>query len=351
MRRPLFQLAVALLSSATIAAQQCTAASTLDFPSARVAETRSLEFHAAHAARGALEAQIDAQLSEIVRLNRGARIVKLRVFAIGDSALETSREAIARSFDKSGRPRPVLSLVGVAGFPDASQKVEIESTAAGGRSVNPHGVGFIAGVASPTGDRTISGLARVANEAGIPSVNVLRVSCFYESAEQVVAARSSVASDFPEAEASFVNSYALSAAPAIECEAVARLATTPTSAKQYFNRSSVPASPNYSHAALVATPSVVFSRGETADAATESGMEAMFDRTKTAIAQCGASMTNVVMGDNYWLTGAARDTLRVVRSRYFGGTVPAATGVFFTSLSPSSASAAIELVVAADSSG
>jgi enamine deaminase RidA (YjgF/YER057c/UK114 family) len=351
MRHSLLHLAVALLSSATVAAQQGTGASTLEFPSAQVAETRSLAFHTAHAARGTIEAQIAAQLSEIVRMNRGARIVKLRVFTIGDSALEMTREAIARSFDKSGRPRPVLSLVGVAGFPDSSQKVEIESTAAGGRPVNPHGVGFIAGVASPTGDRTISGLARVVNEAGIPSANVLRVSCFYESAEQAVAARSSIATDFPEAEASFVNSYALSAAPAIECEAVARLATTPASAKQYFNRPTVPASPNYSHAALVATPSVVFSRGETADATTESGMEAMFDRTKTAIAQYGASMTDVVMGDNYWLTGAARDSLRVVRAKYFGSTVPAATGVFFTSLSPSSSSAAIELVVAADSSG
>jgi len=350
-RLPLSCIAISVLSSSAAAAQQGASASTRDFPSAQIAETRSLEFHAAHAVRGPLEAQIKAQLSEIVRLNRGARIVKLRVFAVGDSALELARDAIARTFDKSGRARPVLSLLGAAGFPDSSQAVEIESTAAGGHAVNPHGVGFIAGVASPTGDRTIAGLARVANEAGIPSANVLRVSCFYERTDQIASARSAVASTFPNAEASFVNSYTLSATPAIECEAVARLADEPASAKQYFNRPTVPASPNYSHAALVATPRVVFSRGETADDATEPSMQAMLDRAKHAAAQYGASLSDVVMGDNYWLTAAARDTLRVVRPQYFGVTVPAATGVFFTSLSPASASVAIELVVAVDSSG
>ena len=244
----------------------------------------------------------------------------------------------------------MISFVGVAGFPDSSQLVEIESTAAGGHAVNAHGVGFIAGLASPAGDRTIAGLARVASDAGIPNANVLRVSCFYERADQVETARSAIASTFPAAGASFVNSYALSASPAIECEAVARLAADPSSPKQYFNRPLVPASPNYSQAALVATRFVVFPRAESAESATKSDMHAMLDRAKVDVAQYGASLADVVMGDNYWLTGAARDTMRVVRAQYFGGVVPAATGVFFTSLLPANASAAIELVVAADSS-
>jgi enamine deaminase RidA (YjgF/YER057c/UK114 family) len=350
MHRPLLLIAISLMVSTGAAAQRRDSVPTPDFPSAQIAETKSLEFHAARPARGSLDEQISAELGELVRLNRGARIVKLRVFAVGDSALERSRQAIARAFGKSGLARPVLSFVGVAGFPDSSQLVEIESTAAWGHAVNAHGVGFIAGVASPAGDRTIAGLARVASDAGIPNANVLRVSCFYERADQVETARSAIASTFRGAEASFVKSYALSTAPAIECEAVARLATTPASAKQYFNRPSVPASPSYSHAALVATRSVVFSRTETAASASDSDMHAMLDRAKNDVAQYGASLADVVMGDNYWLTGEARDTMRVVRSQYFGGTVPAATGVFFTSLSPASASAAIELVVAADSS-
>ena len=57
------------------------------------------------------------------------------------------------------------------------------------------------------------------------------------------------------------------------------------------------------------------------------------------------------MGDNHWLTGAARDSMRQASAQYFEGIVPAATGVFSTSLSPAIASGAIELVVAADSSG
>ena len=350
MRRPLLLIAFSLVASTRTAAQRRDSAPRPDFASAQIAETRSLEFHAARPARGSLDEQISKQLGELVHLNRGARIVKLRAFAVGDSALELSRQTIARAFTKSGHPLPVVSFVGVAGFPDSSQLVEIESTAAGGHAVNAHGVGFLAGVASPAGDRTIAGLARVASDAGIPNANVLRISCYYERADQIETARSAIASTFPVAEASFVNSYALSAAPAIECEAVARLATDPSSAKQYFNRPSVPASPNYSHAALVATRYVVFPRAESAEGSTESDMHAMLDRAKNDVAQFRASLGDVVMGDNYWLTGAARDTMRVVRAQYFGGTFPAATGVFFTSLSPANASAAIELVVAADSS-
>jgi enamine deaminase RidA (YjgF/YER057c/UK114 family) len=338
--------AIYLLSATFAYAQERGLPAAIDFPTASVAETRSLEFHVAPATAGSLDAQVRAALRELARRNRNAALVKLRVFAVGAAALDSSRLAIARALAHTNAPLPVLSLVGAAGFPDTTQLVEIESTAAGGHALNPQGVGFIAGVASPAGDRTVAGLARVAREAGIPSANVLRISCFYERADQVAPARAAIATAFPTAEASFVFSYAASSAPAIECEAVARLAAAPATPRQYFNLPGVPASPNYAHAALVATRTVVFADAGMALDATDSSMHAMLERTKTAVARYGASLSSVVMGDNYWLTDAARDTLRLVRTQYFGGTVPAATGVFFTSLASEGASAALELVVA-----
>jgi enamine deaminase RidA (YjgF/YER057c/UK114 family) len=316
------------------------------FPPALVAETKSLEFHVSTPSTGSLDVQVRAALRELITKNRGARLVKLRVFAVGAADLDSCRGVIARTLGESKTPLPALSLVGVAGFPETTQRVEIESTGDGRRADNPDGVGFIAGLASPSGDRTIAGVARVAREAGIPAANVSRVSCFYEQPDQVAPARAAIASTFPSAEASFVFSYASSTKPAIECEAMSRLSAPQTDEIRYFNLPGGPASPNYSHATLVSTPTVVFVGNETALDATTASIRAALEGAKASVARVGASLSNVVMGDNYWLTDAARDTIRQLRPQYFAGRVPAATGVFFTSLPDRAAGVGIEVVVA-----
>ena len=314
-----------------------------DFPEAIVAETRTLEFHVAQPTTGSLQEQVRAGLAELVRKNDNATLVKLRVFA-RVSALDAVRASVRRALADMKTPLPALALVGVAGFPDSTQLVEIESTAHRGRASNPNGLAFIAGLASPTGDRTIAGLARVAKEAGVPSENVSRISCFYERPDQAAPARNAIAATFPQAEASFVFSYATSAQPLIECEAMARLAVRPSHNVEYFNLPGMTASPNYSHAALVAVPSLVFTGTQTVGAS-DAALEAGFARISAAVARVGARLDHIVMGDSYWLSESARDRFRVVRAKYFNGTVPAATGVFFAGLSPADAVAALETVV------
>jgi hypothetical protein len=61
----------------------------------------------------------------------------------------------------------------------------------------------------------------------------------------------------------------------------------------------------------------------------------------------GAKLTDVIMAGNYWVSATARDQLRIARARYYGKTVPAATGVFFTGFAAKGDTAALELVVAA----
>ena len=192
---------VLMLANAVIAIQAQQPARSPDFPEAVAADTRSLEFHVAQPTTGSLDTQVRAALAELARKNDNATLVKLRVFA-RVNALDAARDAVARALAAAKTPLPALALVGVAGFPDSTQQVEIESTAHRGRASNPNGLAFIAGLASPAGDRTIAGLARVAKESGVPNANVSRISCFYEHPSQVTPARSAIAATFPSAEAS-----------------------------------------------------------------------------------------------------------------------------------------------------
>jgi enamine deaminase RidA (YjgF/YER057c/UK114 family) len=318
-----------------------------NFPDALIGETQKLEFHVSTPlSNGSLQTQTRAALQELIRKNHGATIIKLRAFAIGADNLTAIQAVIHKTLKDQKLPLPVLALVGVAGFPDAGQQVEIESTANSIESRNPDGVAFLAGLAAPAGDRTIDGLARVAREGGISADNILRISCFYESADQVDSAKKSIAKAFPSAESSFVFSYASAAKPLMECEGVARMTGQSANGVRYFNFFGEQASPNFSRAALVRTRRLVFTGTPVATGDSEADLHKLLEQLKSAIEAFGAKLPDVIMSDNYWLSASARDQLRTVRAQYYGKTVPAATGVFFTGLSSKNATAALELVVA-----
>ncbi|MEO5799949.1 MAG: hypothetical protein ABIS00_10975 [Gemmatimonadales bacterium] len=338
-------LGIFLLSATPAAAQNRQTIKSVAFPEALVAETARLEFHVATPAHGSLDTQVRTAMQELTTKHRGARFIKLRVFA-NPADLATIRAKINGFIGNAHALPPVISLVGVAGFPDTAQRVAIEATISTNGTVNPYGLGFLAGVASPAGDRTIAGLARITREMTIPDSNVLRISCFYEQADQADSARAAISSTFPKAEALYVFSFAKSVKPLIECEAMARLANAPAQPVQYFNRAGITASPNYSQAAFVATPKVIFVASQEAGEPTDSAFTAVFEWMQAAVTPLGASLADIVLGDYYWLTPEARDISRTVRVRYSGGTVPAATGVFFAGLASGSTGAGIDVVVA-----
>jgi enamine deaminase RidA (YjgF/YER057c/UK114 family) len=318
-----------------------------DFPSALAGNTRQLEFHAARpSGTGSIEGQVKTELKELFSKSGSADILKLRVFAVGPDDLVTARRIIFDTFSATKRRLPVLSLVGVAALPEHGQRVAIESTALGKRRVNPFGLAFLAGFASPRGEQTVDGLARVARESGLAMPDVTRVSCFYQAPEQSEAARTAIAATFPTAESSFVLSVAAESNPVIECEAVARLNTSHSDDVRYFNLPGTKASPYFSRAALVSASKVILTGTETALGDSQQDARDPFDRAKRAVERLGGKLADVAMADNYWVTTAARDRNREVRGDYFGQTVPAASGVFFAGLSSSQATQAIEFVVA-----
>lgn len=330
-----------------LALSMSTSASSKDFPSAMAGETRQLEFHAASpSSEGTLERQIQAQLKELLAKSAGAAIIKLRVFAVGPQELVAARKIVHNALVAAKQPLPVLSLVGVAGLPVDGQRVEIESVALSHRTPNPFGLELLAGFASPRGEQTIEGLARVARESAILMQDVMRVSCFYQSAEQADAARAAIAATFPAAESSFVLSVVAESNPAVECEAVARLNAPSPEDVRYFNLPATKASPYFSRATLVSASKLIFTGTEMALGDSQQDAREPFERIKNAVERHGGKLADIVMSDNYWVTSAARDRNREVRGDYLGQTVPAASGVFFASLASAQATQAIEFVVA-----
>jgi enamine deaminase RidA (YjgF/YER057c/UK114 family) len=319
------------------------------FPAAVVAESDKLEFHVVSAPwRGALPAQMRAALHELFQRSEGARIAKLRVFAGAQDDLSTVQQIVADTFRARKLPLPALSVLGVAAFPDQGQRVSLEAVAVAGRPLNQHGLAFLAGLATPAGDRTIGGLARVARAAGVPTSNVLRISCFYESPEQLALVKRAVADTFPRAEVSFVLAHVADAARLVECEAVARLATPASEAVSHFNVPGTQPSPNYSHATLVSAPRLVLTGAQMAMGDSPADLRSAFDSLKQAVETLGGKLSDVLMANNYFVKLSARDALRAVRPEYFGTeNVPAATGVVFSGLPSPRAAAAIELVVVA----
>jgi enamine deaminase RidA (YjgF/YER057c/UK114 family) len=318
-----------------------------DYPSALAGETRKLEFHAASpSGDGPLEQQARTELEELFSKSKGAAILKLRVFAIGREDLVAARRIIYTTFSAAKRPLPVLSLVGVTVLPEHGQRIEIESTALGKKTVSPFGLALLAGFAAPRGEQTIDGLASVARESGLALQDVMRVSCFYQSPEQMDAARTAIATTFPAAESSFVQSVVAESDPVIECEAVARLNAPHSEDVRYVNLSGTKPSPYFSRAALVTASRLIFTGTEIALGDSLQETRDAFDRMKQAVARLSGKLSDVVMTDNYWVTTSARDRNRAVRGDFLGQTVPAASGVFFANLASSHATQAIEFVVA-----
>ena len=278
---------------------------------------------------------------------RSATLVRVRVFAVGSASLARARAIFRETLSSAGMPLPAINFVGVVAFPEPDRQIAVELTLEGHRDANADGLVLMAGLAAPTGDRIVTGLKRVLAASGSSAERVLRLSCFYEAPDQLAGARSAIAGAFVNAQATFVHSYGSAAQPLIECEGIAR--PDSSSANEVSILTNLPggkASPNYSLSAFVRTPHVIFTSTQVAVAASDVEMHAMFMRVRNAVTRLGGRMADVAMGDNFWLTPEARDALRTVRPQYLGGTVPAATGVFFAGLAEPTAVAGVDYVVA-----
>src|SRR5215469_17180714 len=114
-----------------------------DPPSAVAAETGKLAFQVAPlSAKGLLSPQTREAIGALIKMNRGAQIVKLRAFVAGTGDLRRVQSIVSETFTEKKQPLPALSAIQVGALPLEGAQVVIESVSVEKKVVHPLGLVF-----------------------------------------------------------------------------------------------------------------------------------------------------------------------------------------------------------------
>ena len=187
-----------------------------ELPAALSAETRRLVFKVSPlSAKGLLSQQVKDGLRAIQRTAGGAT-VRLRAFVARSGDARRVRDMVSESYTARRLPLPVLTVVLVGGLPLDGAQVVFESTAVAKKEVSPHGLAFISGQVATSDDPTApvqplaaEALKRLRNAvatAGATPKDVLRVTCFLSSLEDLPAVRLMFDREYPWAARNYMQS-------------------------------------------------------------------------------------------------------------------------------------------------
>ena len=205
-----------------------------DLPNAVIGETRRLTFHVTPlSARGLLSAQVRDALKALLRDTAGSPVLKIRAFAAGSGDLRRVRDLVSEVFNDKRLPLPVLSLIQAGGLPLEGAQVVLEGIAAGKKDVNPQGLVFLSAPVAvsespldpvaPLAAKSLEGLKEALKAAGSEPADVVRVTCFLSSLENLPATRKLVEAEYSRAALNYVQTQRLPSRGLAACEAVAHL--------------------------------------------------------------------------------------------------------------------------------
>ncbi|MCS6952375.1 MAG: RidA family protein [Bryobacterales bacterium] len=331
-------------------------------PTVVTADPRRLMFHVSPlSARGLLSRQTRDALQALFRMTRDMTIVKLRAFVAGSGDMRRVQSLVSEVFTERRLPLPALTVVQVGALPLTGAQVVLESVAAARKDVNPHGLAFISGQAAtsedyrltlaPLAEKSLADLMRAVRGAGADAKDVLRVTCFLTSLEDIDVLRARVARELPHAAANYVQIQRAPARSLVECEAVARLNAPVGAPLRTLNPDGLPASPHYSHVALVGAPKIVLTGAQMAFQYEEQDVRLAFQRLDRELAQVGASLRQTAMASIYPLSGGLSALIRKVRAEFYDMTrPPASTMLPFEGLPALDASLAVDVIAVPDAS-
>jgi enamine deaminase RidA (YjgF/YER057c/UK114 family) len=304
-----------------------------DPPAAIAAETGKLVFHVSPLSdKGLLSQQTRDALNALMKLNRGAQIVKLRAFVAGTGDMRRVQTLVSEIFTDKKQPLPALSTIQVGALPMEGAQVVLEGISADKRTVNPGGLAFLSGQKGAGPAAAVAQLDAAAKTAGVAAADMLRVTCFLSSLDQAAMARESVAQAFPGAAADFVQALRASPETSTVCEAVGRR-TRPGEAVAL-----TPA------AALVSTPKLIFSGTQMAFRESDPDLRLAFQRLEKALEPLGVSYKGVVFASYYPLTRAIAARAAAISAEFLAPTPQ--TTLLFEGLPSLDATVAVEVVAA-----
>jgi enamine deaminase RidA (YjgF/YER057c/UK114 family) len=330
-----------------------------DLPFAVEGDPRHLSFYVTPlSSKGLLSRQVRDALSALNREAKGDPILKIRAFVAGSGDGRRVRDIVSEVFSDRKQPLPVLSLVQAGGLPEGAQVV-LEAIASGKKEINPQGLAFLSaqpvsaddpvGPVAPLADKSLAALRLALKAAGSEPADVLRVSCFLSSLDEVAAIRQQVDQEYPKAPADFVQTQRAPARSLAACEAVARLRWNTGTRLKVMNAERPPeglaAEAGASQIALVASPKVVLTGTQVSFGFEEKDARLAFQRVAKALEQEGVSMHDVAMAHFYPLATGIAAQVEKVRGEFFDSAQPPASSLLlFEGLLSMNAGFAIDVV-------
>lgn len=331
-----------------------------DLPAAVAGETRRLTFHVTPlSSKGLLSQQIRDALKALARDCGNDTVVKIRAFVAGSGDLRRVRDLVSDIFTDRRQPLPALSLIQAGGLPMEGAQVVLEAVAVGKKEVNPQGLVFLSAQAAtsenpvdpvvPQTIRSLAALRRAVKAAGSDPSDVLRVTCFFSSLDNVAASRQLVETEYPRAALNYVQTQRGPSQSLAACEAVARLKWNTGTRLHFVNPEDLPKETGVSAIALVAAPRLVFTGTQVSFGYEEKDARLAFDRLRKAMEQAGVVPQDVAYAHFYPLSRGIAGQVRKVRSEFFDTAHPPAGALLlFEGLPSMDAGFAVDIVAAKD---
>jgi enamine deaminase RidA (YjgF/YER057c/UK114 family) len=318
-----------------------------ELPGAIVGETRRLTFHVTQlSARGLLSAQVRDALKALAHETGGNTVLKIRAFVAGSGDLRRVRDLVSEVFTLRREPLPTLSLVRAGGLPLEGAQVVLEAIAAGRKEVNPHGLVFLSAPVftsespldpvAPLAAQSLDGLRRAIQAAGSEPADVVRVTCFLSSLENLAATRKLVEAAYPRAALDYVQTQRSPARAFAACEAVARLRWDTGKPVSFSPEEGEP------RAALVAARHVVLTGTQVSYGYQEADSRQAFGRLQKVLEASGVSGRDVAFAHYYPLAEPLAVQVRHLRGEFFAAS--AGSLVMFEGLPGMDAGFALDVV-------
>ncbi len=275
-------------------------------PAAVTAETSRLVFYVSPlSSSGLLSQQVRDALRALLNQAGKATVVKLRAFVAGSGDTRRVQAIVSETFTARRLPLPALTVLQVGALPAAGVQVVIEAAAVSRREMNPHGLAFLS--AQSAGEEGLpSRLAPLARQmlprlrgalaaAGLEGRDVVRLTCYLSSLEDVWEVRSLVAKDFPKAVHSLVQPERAPSRGLAACEAVARLRSPAGGELRVVSDNRPGDAGQYSDVALVGAPRVVLAGGQLAFGYRADDAKLAFERLGRTLEQEGSSLAGIAV--------------------------------------------------------
>jgi enamine deaminase RidA (YjgF/YER057c/UK114 family) len=304
--------------------------------------------------QGLLSQQVRDDLKALSHEAKGNPILKIRAFVAGSGDGRRVRDIVSEFLGDHKQPLPVVSVVQSGGLPRGAQVV-LEAIVAGKKEVNPQGLAYISAQTASDGDPTapvaplaaksLGALRLAVTAAGSEPSDVVRVSCFLSSLDELAAIRRQVEHEYSTSAADFVQTQRAPVRSLAACEAVAKLRHSTGARLTIMNPQGLTAEGGVSEIALVASPKVVLTGTQVSFGFEEKDARLAFQRVQKGLEQAGVSMRDVAFAHFYPLASGITAQVEKVRGEFFDTARPPASSLLlFEGLPSMNAGFAMDVV-------